>query len=243
MGRHLLLLALLPALALAGASKRSSARLPEPPKPPPPFQWDIPEPLGKVEVPGIVQADGIPMKLNAVVSGRRVEDLIQHFATSFSRAGLFIPPMRLQKQISKNPQLTAYDPERQIAFSVIFQANPNKTTTVILGEAHVGERRKATDGFFAPVFPGSEYPIQNDSEGLKLLAYSARASEGEVQAFYRDTLGRAGFKEVETGVFRRQAQELRLSVQKRANGTVTVRVMGGPASAEGQSPYAESTRP
>ena len=56
-------------------------------------------------------------------------------------------------------------------------------------------------------------------------------------------LGRAGFREVEPGVFRRQSQELRLRVQKKANSTVTVLVMGSPVSPEGQSPYGEPSRP
>jgi hypothetical protein len=109
---------------------------------------------------------------------------------------------------------------------VVLQPNPDGTTTVILGEANVGERVTSKGATFAPVFPGAKAPLISEQEGLRTMAYSAIATPQEVLGFYRDTLAKDGYREVEPGVFARGDEHLKINARAAGKGQSLVTVVG-----------------
>ena len=97
------------------------------------FKWEIPDVVADVDVPGTMLATGVPVKLHAVVSKRRYEDVATEVVKSFRKQGLYIAPDSHQPQLTREPQLTGLDPVKMISYTVILQPNKDGTTTVILG--------------------------------------------------------------------------------------------------------------
>ncbi len=129
-------------LLVLGAGEASAQRLP--------FTWDVPKVIEEIEVPGLMRADGIPVKLRSVKSAERPEVILQHLVDRFEAWGFYIPPKRTQWL--REPQLTALDTERLISYTFIIQTNPDGTTTVVLGEANLGLCEEV-DGGHRPRLP------------------------------------------------------------------------------------------
>lgn len=181
---------------------------PAPPAPPPAFemparyQWDVPGAIERIDVPGEQIAMGIPMKLQAVRSSKSLPDLFVHFERSFLAAKLYVPPAKDIKLPLNEPHITALDPFRKLSYTVIFQKNPDGSVTCIMGEADVG-RRQAKGSHFAPTPAGAVGPFETTLDGMRTLTYSIPRPVSEVETFYRDTLAKQGFTEIEPLKFRK----------------------------------------
>jgi hypothetical protein len=215
------------ALALLGAGVASAQR--------PTFSWDVPRVVESVDVPGVMQADGIPVKLRSVKSAEKPEVIVQHLVARFEAAGFYIPPDAHRTQRLAEPQLTALDTDRLISYTFILQPNPDGTTTVVLGEANLGLARKE-QSTFAPVFPGGTDVMRSEMEGARSLTYSVTAEQGKVREFYLTELRAAGFTETSQGTWRRGGEELRVAVRPGAAGRVAVIVMLRTTTEEALSP-------
>jgi hypothetical protein len=189
-----------------------------------PFNWDVPGAIQRLDVPGLVVSHGVPTRIQAVKSSWKLEDLLQHFATAFEKAGLYLPPPKHQLQLLRELQLTALDPGRLISYTVIFQESRDGTV-VILGEANLGQRQRNPAHDWAPLFPGATGVLGSQQEGARTLVYSARARPDEVAGFYREALGKAGFLEQEPGSFVKAGEELRVSTHGEKEGRLTVLLM------------------
>lgn len=176
----------------------------------PPYRWEVPGLIDWVDAAGVQISDGVPLTLQMARSKRTVEELLQHFATSFEKAGLFIPPGHEQLRAFKEPQLTALDPERLVAYTVIFQPNPNKTVTVILGTSDLSAYDPAAQARpgWAPVPPGARQLLSTELEGAQTAVFEVPSTKEEVMAFYRDAMKRGGFVEQEPGEFRRGGEQI-----------------------------------
>ncbi len=196
------------------AQQPPAAKAPAP-SPRPPFRWDVPGLIAWVDSPGVQISDGVPLTLQVARSKLSVEVLLQHFADSFQKAGLFIPPGREQLRAFQEPQLTALDPERLVAYTVIFQANPDDTVTLILGTSDLRHYKPAGAAAlgWAPLPPGAEQLMHTQMEGAQSAAFTVSSSKEQVLAFYRDAMKRAGFEEEEPGVFRRGGEVISLYLQ------------------------------
>ncbi len=196
--------------APAPAAPREDAPAPQP------FHWEVPGLLDWVDSAGTQMSDGVPVTLQLARSSLELEALLQHFATSFEKAGLFIPPGGLQPELSREPMLTALDPVRRVSYTVIFQPNPDKTVTLLLGTANFSRSRLQTQVKWAPLFPGAQQVTSMDMEGAASAAFRVRSTPEQVLAFYREQLGKAGFveKAEEPGSFQRGDERLRVSVRK-----------------------------
>jgi hypothetical protein len=191
-----------------------------------PFSWDVPKVLETVEVPGLMQADGIPVKLRSVKSAERPEIILQHMVDRFEAWGFYIPPKR--PQWFKDPQLTALDTERLISYTFIIQPNPDGTTTVILGEANLGLRQEQQlPSTLAPVFPGAKDVMNTDVEVARTLSYRvpAATSSPDVEGFYRKSLTQDGYTETAPNTYRKDNEELLVSVSGPTGGHLSVTVM------------------
>jgi hypothetical protein len=188
------------------------------------FLWDVPQPLESVPVSGGAKALGVPMKLHAVKSKLGAEALFLHFRREFQAANLYIPPREGQFQMPGGRQLTGLDIETNTSYTVIFQPNPDGTTTLILGEADLEHRDPPADAKL-PVYPQASHVLQSSGEGSLMLMYEAQARPEELSSFYRETLSRAGYREKD-GAFVRAGEQIRVLAQgAQDGGTVYVTVI------------------
>jgi hypothetical protein len=187
----------------------------DPDKPLPPFNWKIPGLLAWVDSDGPLMANGVPVLIQLARSSRPVEDLGPYFARQFEQAGLFIPPDKDQVAFTREPQITALDPTRMVSYTAIFQSNPDKTTSIILGTANVGAWKPVRGSEllgWAPMMPGGERLLRTDAEGQSSAAYDVEATPDKVQAFYKDALLKAGYTALpnEEGNYRRGPELIRV---------------------------------
>ncbi|MFY0526620.1 hypothetical protein ACN28I_26905 [Archangium gephyra] len=189
-----------------------------------PFTWDVPKVLEAVAMPGVMRADGIPVKLRSVKSAEKPQVILQHLVNRFEAAGFYIPPDKHRTQWLAEPALTALDTDRLISYTFALQPNRDGTTTVILGEANLGMARRE-QAAFAPVFPGGKDMMQSEMEGARTMTYLAEAEPGKVRDFYVAQLREAGFSETSEGTWRRNGEELRVAVRPVKPGSVAVIVL------------------
>ncbi len=216
----------------------------------PDFTWDVPRVLEAVDVPGVMRADGIPVKLRSVKSAERPEVILQHLVNRFEAAGFYIPPDHHRTQRLAEPQLTALDTNRLISYTFLLQPNPDGSTTVVLGEANLGQARREQSAF-APVFPGGADLMQSEMEGARTMTYLVAAESGKVRDFYATELRGAGFTETSDGTWRRGGEELRVSVRAAKADRVAVIVMRrtvvedvlAPTVQEGPQPVRSQAQP
>ena len=190
----------------------------------PTFTWDVPRVLETVDVPDIIRADGIPVKLRSVKSAERPEVILQHLVNTFEAAGFWIPPDSERTQWLREPQLTALDTDRLISYTFFLQSNPDGTTSVLLGEANLGQARRE-QASFAPLYTGARDVMQSDMEGARTLSYVVEADPAKVSAFYVEELRGAGFTETEMGLWRRGEEEFQVGVRSAAPGKVVVVIL------------------
>jgi len=185
-----------------------------------PFRWEVPGLVSTVEVPAQMNVGGIPVRMRVYTSREPVERLLQHFATAFDDAGFYLE--RNQRQLVAQPTLTALDTRTFTSYTVILQPEPGGLTTVVLGEARLGERQQAGPSGPLPVYPGAVSPLQGDFEGARTLSFRVVAKEAQVRAWYREQLTRAGYKEESPWLFRRREQRIRLSLSQQGAWTDAV---------------------
>lgn len=202
------LLAVLLAGSPDGGPTRVSAKL----------KFDVPGALEEVDVPGMLKVSGMPLKMRAVRSKLSVPALTEHFIVTFEAEGFFLP--RPEQLSAPGPHVTGYDVNKHIAYTALFQPNSDGSVTVILSEAYVHARRAPEP--FAPVFPGASSALDSQTEGAKSLHYTTAAPPKEVEAFYREVLGKAGCREVEPLAFECQGKLNRVWVRQRPNQPTSV---------------------
>ena len=190
-----------------------------------PFTWDVPRALQVIPMSDVIEANGFPVRLSAVLSAERPEVILQHMVDRFQAAGFYIPPVETQPQMLREPQLTALDPMGLISYTFILQPNGNGTTTVILGETQVGKRKKPAASDIAPVMNGAKGLMQSRQEAARLLGYSVSVPLSEVKDFYAKQLGATGYQETEPGVWRKGSDELSVTLRPGEGGQTSVLII------------------
>jgi hypothetical protein len=215
----------------AAAAAQPPALPAVPTEPPPEYRWRVPGQIDFVDSAGLQVSDGVPMHIAMARSKLTVQELIQHFADDFNAAGLFLPPDEYQESPFTEPRLTAFDPVRSLAYTVIFQANPDKTSTVYLATADMSNYKApgAAALDWAPLMPGATSVLRTQLEGSQTALYGVHATEAEVLTFYRDNLKPLGYQEPEPGIFVRAGESLHVSTQKKGDEMMVslVRQQGG----------------
>ncbi|CAM4272673.1 hypothetical protein [Corallococcus exiguus] len=204
-------------LALAGAAPAWAQRAN--------FTWDIPKTVSVVDVPGQVDANGVPVKLLAVRSKEKPQVILQSVVDRFQSWGFSVQEAYKQPQLLREPMVTGLDTRNFISYTAILQVNPDGTTTVFLGQANLGAA-KAPQPAGLPVFPGGSGVLTAATEGSRTVSYSvAGKTVTEVEAFYREVLTQAGFKEIQPRVFKSSTEEVSLNVAVTKDGPVAVRLV------------------
>lgn len=184
----------------------------------PPFTWDVPGVLYGVEVPETLDANGTPVRLRALRSTWDIDSVFRHIAKSFVAYGLYVAPEEHQVAAARGYQITGLDVDTMVAYTAYLQPE-GKGTLVVLGESwHAVKQTKQVEGFTA-TFPGAQDLTTFRSEAGDAMTYTAGAPPEVVLAFYRDVLGRSGYREKEAGVFIGTGEIVRVTAFPTSAGT------------------------
>jgi hypothetical protein len=185
------------------------------------FVWPKPELVDEIEIPDVVQADGVPVRMHSFRSKLGVQQLLQLYADAFDRAGFY--QAAVQQRVTAEPHLTALDWRSRISYSAIFSPDADGTTHCLLGEAALGKKQPAAADF-APLMPGAIKVARIDQETDRLISFSVQASAEAVREFYAKALTGLGFtaNTDEAGLFVRGPEQLRVVSRPRPNGVTSV---------------------
>lgn len=193
----------------------------------PPFLFTPPKAVMNVQVPEELESLGVPVRIEALKSEASLEELIDYYYTAFARAGYFIPSLDNQFMGEGGVSLTALDYKKKISYTVIFVEQASGVI-VITGVADLF-RRKSEEQMKTdfPLHATARGVVISRGEGLETIAYRAAATEDQVDAFYLETLTRAGFRPAEDGWYVRGGEEVRVEAiaHSDARGTVDVTVI------------------
>ncbi len=154
---------------------------------------NFPDVIEKVPISSELQSMGVPVLAKAVRTKLSPEQSQRWIAASFRKEELYIPPPDGQFQLKGAPQLTGYDPKARRTYTAIFKANADGTTTVVLGTADVSQAMVPRPQPTLPVFPGATRVVESAQEGGAAVSYLAGASQAELDSFYGEVLGGAGW--------------------------------------------------
>jgi hypothetical protein len=205
-----------PVIALAAAAAVLCAA-------PEPFFWPRPDVVEEIDIPDVIKADGVPVRLHVLRSKLGVQQLLERFANAFVQAGFWVP--RVQKRLLAEPHVTGLDWRGLVSYSAVLSPNPDGTTTCLLGEAQLGKRETpAAVPDFAPLFPAARDVMRVEEEGARIISYAVRGpTTEEVTRFYADQLPRAGFKAAEgEGAWEKPGAQLQVSARPAGDGAVSV---------------------
>lgn len=189
---------------------------------PSPFYWPKPEVVEEIDIPAVMKADGVPVRLHVMRSKLSVQQLLETFANAFVHAGFYVA--RVQKRHLAEPHVTGLDWRGLVSYTAILSPNADGTTTCMLGEAAVGKKTAAAVPDFAPLFPAARDVVRIDQESARVITYLAPAATADgVRAFYREQLSKAGYRESgEQGEFERGEQKISVLPKATGDGTVSV---------------------
>ena len=187
----------------------------------------LPEVIEAVPIAGELSSMGVPVLAKTVRTRLKPEQAQRWVAASFRKADLYIPKPEAQFQLQGAPQLTGYDPKARRSYTAIFKQNADGTTTVVMGTADVsqsqGSKRPALS---LPVFPGAAQAVEAQQEGGSSLSYVATATQAELESFYGEVLGPAGWTRDESlQGWVRGGQLLTVSQSPRSDGKQSVSVL------------------
>lgn len=181
------------------------------------FQWTIPRVLEVLDVPGETWAEGIPVRIHAVRSAERPEQILKDFLAAARAQGLHVPPPEALPPTESKAKLTAYDPRTGIAHTVLLQPEGD-SCAVLLADADMSRWQPAGGEAFAPLPPGASAPLVTRAEGFETMSFELPTTGADPLAFYRSELPRAGFQQVEADLFRGGGVELRVRVTEPRKG-------------------------
>ena len=160
---------------------------------PTPFFWPKPEVVEEIDVPAVIRADGVPVRMHVVRSRLGPQALLEKFANAFVAAGFYVA--KVQKRHIAEPHVTGLDWRGLVSYTAILSPNDDGTTTCVLGEASLGKRKPpGAVPDFAPLYPAARDVTRIDQEAGRVITYVAPAATPDaVRAFYREVLMKAGW--------------------------------------------------
>jgi hypothetical protein len=215
---------LIAALCLAASAALGA----EPTAAPAHFVWPKPEMVEEIDIPDVIQADGVPVRLHVVRSKMGVDQLLQTYATAFDKAGFYVALD--QKRMLAEPHITALDWRTKISYSAILSPNQDGTTSCMLGEAALGKKATPTAASdFAPLMPNAREVVRIDQETDRLISFTVRAKADDVNRFYRESLPPKGFAaapaDEEPNLYGKGQERIRVMTKGKGDGTTSVVLM------------------
>ncbi len=201
----------------------------ETPPPPPPFRWQLKNVIDEIEMPGLQESNGIPVKMHQVRIKGNLRDVVEDAVDQFEKQGLYMEPVTKQPQLTAETQVTALDPYRFISYTVLIKPHkPSGTCEVILAEANIAlgaeqQARLKASGDFAPLHPSARNVLRGSAAELRTLSYATLVSEADVRKWYGDEMKKRGY-EVGESTFTRGNEKIRMTLRKK-DGELTVLLM------------------
>jgi hypothetical protein len=159
------------------------------------FMSRVPQRVSEPTAAAGTVVQSVPVVQRTCASAARAEDLKAFFAAEFKKLGLWISPEQEKFKPKIGEQISALDKENLISYTIIMQPS-GKLTTVVIAAANVGKPMvNPTNDAVAPVPPGSHSITSYRMEAVTGMTYQTPGTPAEVKQFYRDTLGKLGFKE------------------------------------------------
>jgi hypothetical protein len=200
--------------ALDQAWDQMRAQLADAGTPNPPFHWKVSNILEDIEMPGIVMANGFPVKMHAFRVKATEQEVFAELLQNFQDQGLYLEPPEKQAQPVKQNQVTALDYQRFISYTAFVEPHPDGTCTVMLGEANIAEgldmRSRGGEADFAPLYPGAQAVMRTRAEGMDTLGYRTAASEADLLAFYKKNLEAQGYAAAPGNAWQKPGDHIRV---------------------------------
>jgi len=168
----------------------------------PPFRWALKNVVQNIEMPGMQESQGIPVKLHAVRVKNNLRGVLEEVVDEFQKQGLYIQPIDQQPQFTAETAVTAVDTDRFISYSAIIRCEPKLgICTVVLGEANIGlaaalKQLNRSREMFVPLPPTAKGVTRSSTEGMESLAFSVSSSEAELKKWYATELPKVGYQPV-----------------------------------------------
>jgi hypothetical protein len=182
----------------------------------PPIDLSVPKVVSFAEVGNRLMVDGRPIKVWAVRSKLKLEDLLQSYLDRFEGKGYFLPrPKEIRIQGLDLPKIVAYDPIDKWSYIVWGWPEHDGTTTLIVGATDMTPVSAPVAAKLGelPKFPAAKGPVVSNVESARMLAFTTNATELEILDFYRQVLPTGGFTERETGTFVKEGRMIRVMVK------------------------------
>ncbi|MBL8954528.1 MAG: hypothetical protein JNK82_27360 [Myxococcaceae bacterium] len=187
----------------------------------PPFRWELKNVVENIEMPGIQESQGIPVKLHAVRVKNNLRGVLEEIVGSFEKQNLFIQPIDQQPQITAEMAVTGLDSDRFISYTAIIRCERGGYCTVVLGEANIGlaaamKQMNKAKGMFAPVPSSARNVTTSSAEGIESISFSTtELSEADLKKWYATELSKLGFQPAKKeGRFRRGSDMIQLSTRR-----------------------------
>jgi hypothetical protein len=188
----------------------------------PPFSWEVPGEVSRVDVDGLQWVRGIPVKLESATSKLPAPKLLEHFAQKFRAHQLFIPPAKDQLVVKGALQLTALDVDRLLSYTVMLRPLQDGKGTQVLMSTTLLSAARTESTSFVPLPPGATSVLTVDVEAGRSVTFAVPAQPEQVSTFYRQALAPEGYREKEPGVFARGAETLRIHTRPLEDGRLAV---------------------
>jgi hypothetical protein len=214
------------------------AAAPDAGKPPPGFQWNVPEVDRVVEVGDKLQAKGLPLKVFLAHTRLSQTAAFKHYLERFAHEGFFVDPKQQALPGLSLLRLTAFDDVRLWSYTVLFYPEADGTTTLTLGAADMSVRKgrpRETGGEAVglPVVPGASAVMTTHVELGKSLSFETSATPAEVLSYYQATLPTLGWKERSAGIYTQRGQRVRVLTRETRGPLQVVVLQDADVSLEG----------
>lgn len=184
-------------------------------QPPPPFQWRLKNVVGSVEIPGIQESNGVPVKLHSLQIKSNLQDVLDDVLGQFKAQGLYVREFVEQAQPAAQTAVTGYDPVRQVSYTAMIECVKGRSCTVIIGEANIylaaqNIKSRGAEQDFAPLPPSAIAVQRARTEQYQTITFGFATTPDEIRAFYASALERQGYQKSRRDVWSRPGDTIQL---------------------------------
>jgi hypothetical protein len=194
---------------------------------PPPFKWHLQNVIENIEMPGMQESGGIPVKLHAVRVKNNLRGVLEELVNDFVKQGLYMQPFDQQAQFTAETAVTGLDTERFISYTAIIRPENGGFCTVVLGEANIGlaavnKQLYKGRNEFAPVPELARHRLTSRAEGMQSLTFLVAMPEVQLRAWYSAEMKKRGYEERDS-VFKKGREHI--SLRTRMDGVDTAALL------------------
>lgn len=202
----------------------------------PVFADPVPGAVAPATAPSRTDVDGVIVTSVSVVSKKDAAFLKQHFTELFDKRGLYLAEEVRDVELANSLQVTGLDPDTMTSYTVLLQPGKKGFTTVLMSSAELAKKPMPPSMSFAPVMPGAAGVTQAQLEWMQTLSYQSTGTPAEIKAFYRQELGKLGYREIDELMFEKPPDRISLTVQPGVQARGVFLVKENASRAPGETP-------